>query len=387
MTTAGSTSPKIKPPHWLLAELTYACPLQCPYCSNPVDMARYRSELATEEWIRIFREARAMGAVQLGFSGGEPLIRKDLEQLIAEGRRLGYYTNLITSGMGLTESRIRAFKEAGLDHIQLSIQAPDKALNDYIAGTQCYEKKLKAARLIKKYGFPMVLCFVRHRLTDDYVEPLLELAIELDADYVELAATQYTGWDFINRDHLLPTREQLERSERIAKAYQEKLKGRMKIYYVIQDHYERRPKACMNGWGSIFLVIAPDGVALPCHSARLLPGIEYPSVREHSVEWIWNESPAFNRYRGFAWMKEPCRSCPEKAQDFGGCRCQAYLLTGDATNADPVCDKSPYHPRLVEDVERINRLARTGRIGQKPILFRNMKNSRKIISTSLPDDA
>ena len=363
-----------------MAEVTYACPLQCPYCSNPVDMAKYKDELSTEDWIRVFREARKMGAVQLGFSGGEPLIRQDLEELIAEGRQLGYFTNLITSGVGLTENRIKAFKKSGLDHIQLSIQAPDKDLNDYIAGTECFEKKLKAAKLIKKYDYPMVLCFVRHRMTDDYVEPFMELAIKLDADYVELAATQYTGWDFINRDHLLPTREQLDRSGTIAKTYQEKMKGKMKIYYVIQDHYETRPKPCMNGWGSIFLVVAPDGTALPCHSARLLPGIEYPNVREQSVEWIWNESPAFNEYRGFEWMKEPCRSCPEKEKDFGGCRCQAYLQTGDARNADPVCDKSPYHQQLVDYVERINQLAGTLEFEEKPILFRNMKNSKKIIS-------
>ncbi len=371
MKTAGS-KPPISPPRWLLAELTYACPLQCPYCSNPVDYARYRNELTTDEWLKVLTEARRLGAVQLGFSGGEPLIRQDLEHLIAESRRLGYYTNLITSGIGLNEDRIRAFKEAGLDHIQLSFQAPFKELNDYLAGTECFEKKLEAARLIKQYSFPMVLCFVRHRLTDPYVEDFLKLAIELEADYVELAMIQNLAWDFVNRKALLPTKEQLKRSEKIAKAYQESLKGRMKIYYVVQDYYENRPKACMNGWGNIFLTIAPDGTALPCHSARMLPGIEFPNVREHSVQWIWEESTAFNRFRGFAWMSEPCRSCDEKEQDFGGCRCQAYLLTGDMTATDPVCSKSPHHGLI----ERAISEDKAGM--EQPLVFRNPRNSRRL---------
>ncbi len=321
-----------------------------------------------------------MGAVQLGFSGGEPLLRYDLEELTSVARQLGFYTNLITSGVGLTEKRIKSLKKAGMDHIQLSFQAPDKTLNDYIAGTECFEQKLEAARLIKKYDYPMVLNFVRHRLTDDYVEPFLNLAIELEADYVELAATQYTGWDFINRNHLLPTREQLDRSGPIARAYKEKLKGKMKIYYVVQDHFEATPKACMNGWGAIFLVVAPDGAGLPCHSARLLPGINYPNVREHSIDWIWNQSPAFNEYRGDKWMKEPCHTCPDKKKDFGGCRCQAYLHTGDARNADPVCGRSSHHQQLVDYVDHINPLTGNREFNEKPLLFRNMKNSKKIIS-------
>ncbi len=374
---------KITPPLWLLAELTYACPLQCPYCSNPIDMAKYRKELSTEDWIRIFREARKMGAVQLGFSGGEPLLRYDLEELTAEARQLGYYTNLITSGVGLTERRIKTLKKAGLDHIQLSIQAPEKELNDYIAGTECFEQKLEAARLIKKYEYPMVLNFVRHRLTDDYVGQFMELAIKLEADFVELAATQYTGWDFINRNHLLPTRDQLARSGPIARDYQEKLKGKMRIFYVVQDHYETRPKACMNGWGSIFLVVSPDGTALPCHSARLLPDIDFPKVQDHRLEWIWNRSRAFNEFRGSEWMKEPCQTCPEKKKDFGGCRCQAYLLTGDARNADPVCDKSYDHQKLVDYVEYVNQSGDRKIPEEKPLLFRNMKNSKKIIAEQM----
>lgn len=371
MNTAGS-KPPTNPPRWLLAELTYACPLQCPYCSNPVDYPRYKNELTTEEWLDVLGQARKLGAVQLGFSGGEPLLRHDLEQLIAESRKLGYYTNLITSGIGLSEDRIRAFKAAGLDHIQLSFQAPVKELNDYLAGTECFEQKLKAARLIKRYGFPMVLCFVRHRLTEPYVEDFLKLAVELKADYVELAMIQNLAWDLVNRKALLPTRDQLADSEKIAKAYQEKLKGQMKIYYVVQDYYEPRPKACMSGWGNIFLTIAPDGTALPCHSARILPGIAFPNVREHSLKWIWEESPAFNRFRGFEWMSEPCRSCPEKEQDFGGCRCQAYLLTGDPTATDPVCAKSPKHS-LIEQATLEAQIAH-----EQPLIFRNPKNARRL---------
>lgn len=374
-TNTTDRNPGLSRPHWLLAELTYACPLQCPYCSNPVDFARYGHELSTEDWLRVMRQARAMGAVQLGFSGGEPLVRKDLEMLIAEGRSLGFYTNLITSGVGLTERRLQAFKEAGLDHIQLSIQAPEQVLNDYIAGVECFEKKLEAARLIKKYGYPMVLCFVRHRMTEDHVEETLELAIQLGADYVELAATQYTGWDYVNRGHLLPTREQVERSEAVAHRYQEQLKGKMTIYYVVQDHHDERPKACMNGWGAIFLMITPDGTALPCHSARMLPGIEFPNVGEYSLEWIWNQSPAFNRYRGDEWMKEPCRSCPDRTTDFAGCRCQAYLLTGDAANADPVCSLSPHHNVVLDAVAELRKAAEKGHPPARPLLFRNPRTS------------
>lgn len=223
----------------------------------------------------------------------------------------------------------------------------------------------------------MVLNFVRHRLTEDYVQQMLDLAVEVQADYVELAFTQYTGWDYINRDQLLPTREQIARSEKIAHAYQEKMRGRMRILFVVPDYYESRPKACMNGWASVFLIVTPDGTALPCHSARVLPGLEFPSVRQHSVEWIWNDSPAFNRYRGAHWMKEPCHSCPEKASDFGGCRCQAYLLTGDACNADPVCSKAPHHDAVREAIVRTERIVNR-QMEARPLLFRNPRNAKAI---------
>lgn len=378
MKTAGSEQNQSKP-LWLLAELTYKCPLQCPYCSNPVEIAKYQNELSTEDWFRVMQQAREMGATQLGFSGGEPLVRRDLEELIAEARRLGYYTNLITSGVGMDEDRVKAFKEAGLDHIQISFQASNEELNNYIAGTKSFSHKTEMARIVKKYNYPMVLNIVLHRKNIDQIRDILDMCAELHGDYVELASTQYYGWSRINIDQLLPTKEQLDNAWQVTTEYKEKMKDRMKVIYVIPDYYETRPKACMNGWGSVFLTITPDGTALPCHAAGQLP-LEFPNVRDHSIDWIWHESEGFNVYRGYDWMVEPCKSCPEKYKDFGGCRCQAYMLTGDARNADPVCDKSPYHQQLHDDVERINTLAKRQdpNVEEKPLMFRNMRNSKAI---------
>ncbi|MGR9099793.1 MAG: pyrroloquinoline quinone biosynthesis protein PqqE [Gammaproteobacteria bacterium] len=374
---AGSNNPQASKPRWLLAELTYACPLQCPYCSNPVDYANYADELDTGDWKRVLTQARKMGAVQLGFSGGEPLTRKDLAELVRHARGLGYYSNLITSGYGLTEEKIIQLKEAGLDHIQVSIQASTQELNDHLAGTKSYEHKKEVARLVKKHGYPMVLCVVIHRQNIHQMEQILDMASELGADYLELANTQYYGWAHKNRDLLLPTQEQFEKAETIAQAYKEKVKGKMTIYYVIPDFYEGRPKACMNGWGTTFLTIAPDGVALPCHSARDLPGLDCPNVKDFSIEEIWNESKAFNFFRGLEWMKEPCRSCDEKEKDFGGCRCQAYLLTGDMYNTDPVCSKSPLRHIVQEAIESARNAA--NRSQEVPVIFRNTQNSKKYI--------
>ena len=376
MNVAGSAASSR--PLWLLAELTYACPLQCPYCSNPVDFARYPNELATEDWLRVLKEARALGAAQLGFSGGEPLVRRDLEHLIQEARGMGYYTNLITSGVGMDATRVARLRKAGLDHIQLSFQASAQELNDLIAGTETFEHKRAIARQVKAQGYPMVLCFVLHRDNIEQIEQILELSLALKADYLELATTQYYGWALLNRDRLLPTREQLGRAEAIAHAYQARLKGRMKIYYVVPDYYEGRPKACMNGWGKVFLTIAPDGTALPCHAARALPGLSFPNVREHSLDWIWNESPGFTRFRGADWMKEPCRRCPERDKDFGGCRCQAYLLTGDPANADPACRLSPHHQRVTAAIDAARQTLAAG--NRKPLVFRNPRNSRVLSS-------
>jgi len=249
---AGSNKTNITPPRWLLAELTYACPLQCPYCSNPIDYAKYQSELDTEDWKRVLTQARKMGAVQLGFSGGEPLTRKDLPELVKHARDLGYYSNLITSGYGLTEEKIVQLKEAGLDHIQVSIQASSQELNDHIAGTASFQHKKEVAHLVKKHGYPMVLCVVIHRENIHQMPEILAMAEELGADYLELANTQYYGWAHANRDLLLPTKEQFEQAEQIAQAFKEKVAGKMKIYYVVPDFYEDRPKACMNGWGTTF---------------------------------------------------------------------------------------------------------------------------------------
>lgn len=370
------TPERAGPPLWLLAELTYSCPLQCPYCSNPLDMADHKQELGTDEWIKVLRDARKMGATQLGFSGGEPLMRKDLEILIKEARSLGYYTNLITSGIGMDEARVRAFREAGLDHIQVSFQASSEELNNFLCGSDSFQHKLEMARQVKAQGYPMVLNFVLHHHNIDDVAAILELSKALEADYVELATTQYYGWAKHNQNNLMPTREQVVNAEAIAHQYQRDLEGKMRILYVVPDYFEDRPKPCMNGWGSIFLTIAPDGTALPCHSARIIPGLELPNVKQYSIDWIWNESRDFNQFRGFEWMKEPCRSCDEKHKDFGGCRCQALMLTGDANNTDPVCDKSPKHAALLEEVAAIE----AKQVTEQPLVFRNMRESKKLIT-------
>ena len=369
-------------PLWLLAEVTYACPLQCPYCSNPLDFARIRGELTTRQWAHTLREARRLGAAQLGFSGGEPLVRRDLEELVGEARTLGYYTNLITSAIGMDADRVRRLKEAGLDHIQISFQASDAALNDFLAGTSAFVHKVEMAREVKAQGYPMVLNAVLHRRNIDRTAEILDMALDLGADYVELANTQFYGWAFHNRRRLLPTREQLERSEAVANRYREAHGDRMKILYVVPDYYADRPKPCMNGWGRVFLTVAPDGAALPCQAARMIPGLEFPKVTEHSLAWIWRESPAFNRFRGDGWMKEPCRSCPERGRDFGGCRCQAWLLTGDAASADPVCGLSPDRKVVDGVVEAANGgPAPSGvEVPADALLFRNPRNSRALHS-------
>jgi PqqA peptide cyclase len=366
--------PELPPPLWLLAELTYRCPLHCAFCYNPLDYTSGGAELTTAEWVRVLREGRALGAVQLGLSGGEPLVRDDLEELVVEARRLGFYSNLITSGVGLNEKRIRAFKEGGLDHIQLSFQDSTRELNDFLSSTRTFELKSRVARLIKDHGYPMVLNVVLHRLNVDHVPQILEMAEAMGAEYVELANTQYYGWAHLNRAQLLPTREQLVRAEEATNRFRDRVGSRMRVFFVVPDYFERRPKPCMNGWGSVFLTVTPDGTALPCHAARMLPGLAFPNVRDESVEAIWRRSEGFNRFRGDGWMKEPCRSCPEKTRDFGGCRCQAYMLTGEAENADPVCDLSPHHHVVTEAVER----AREPLVETRTIVFRDDRNSRRL---------
>jgi pyrroloquinoline quinone biosynthesis protein E len=367
----------VGPPLWLLAEVTYACPLHCVFCYNPVDFAQHGQELTTKEWINVLRDARAAGSVQCGFSGGEPLVRDDLEELVAEAHKLGFYTNLLTSGIGFTPERAKALKLAGLDHVQLSFQDSTRELNDFLSHTKTFALKKKAAELIQSNGWPMVLNCVVHRLNIDYIDKIIELAVDLGAEYLELANSQYYSWAQLNRDGLMPSRDQLIRAERITNEYREKLGDKLRIFFVVPDYYETRPKKCMNGWGNIFLTITPDGTALPCHTAKMIKHLDFPNVKNTSVKEIWYDSKPFNFYRGDAWMKEPCSSCPEKAKDLGGCRCQALMLTGEAENADPVCDKSPHH-QVVLDAVALAQLPNEKRMEVKPLIFRDAINSKKL---------
>jgi len=360
------------PPLWLLLELTYRCPLHCVYCYNPVDFATTEQEQPTADWLRVLREARELGAVQLGLSGGEPMLREDLEEITAEAHRLGYYINLITSGVGLTEARIGALKRAGLDHIQLSFQDSTREMNDFLSHTRTFELKERVARLIKGHGYPMVMNCVIHRLNIDHLDTIIAMAERLGAEYLELANTQYYSWAHLNREQLLPSRAQLEVAERTTHAWRERLGEKLRIFFVVPDYYEERPKRCVNGWGTTLLTVTPDGTALPCHTAKMLPGLSFPNVRSMSMRDIWFHSEGFNRFRGQGWMKEPCASCEEREKDLGGCRCQAYLLAGDAAAADPVCAKSPHHAVVVQAVATAQRT----RGVEKPLIFRDRKASR-----------
>jgi pyrroloquinoline quinone biosynthesis protein E len=376
MERPGLNTKQIPKPFWLLAEITYRCPLHCAFCYNPTDYVTHtQNELDTASWLKVLRDARKMGALQLGISGGEPLLRDDIEELVAEAGGLGYYSNLITSGVGLTEKRIAEFKRAGLDHIQLSMHDITKEINNFITDTNTFELKKKVAAMIKDYGYPMVLNVVIHRYNIEHIGEILEMAEDIGANYVELANTQYYGWSLLNRAQLMPSREQLEKAEAITNKFRERVGSKMKIFFVVPDYYADRPKKCMNGWGEVFMIVTANGDVLPCHSARVLPGLEFPNVRENGLEWAWNESPAFSKYRGDDWMKEPCRSCDEKEKDLGGCRCQTYLLTGDADLADPVCSKSPKHDLILQAIEE----AKNPQLQARPIVFRNDKNSRRLV--------
>jgi len=330
-------------PLGLLAELTYRCPLRCPYCSNPENLAAYRGELTTEQWCRVLDEARELGVLQVHLSGGEPLVRRDLAELIAHAHRLGMYTGLVTSGVPLTESRFAALVQAGLDHVQLSVQDDTAAIADAIAGVKAHERKLAAAAMVTGHGLPLTLNAVLHRGNIGHVAGLTELAETMGAARLELANTQYYGWARRNWAALLPTRDQVEAAERDVALARARIGPAMEIVYVLADYYEDRPKPCMYGWGVRQLIIAPNGDALPCPAAGQLPDLGVVNVRDEPLSAIWYSSPAFNRFRGTSWMPEPCRSCPRKEIDFGGCRCQAYQLTGDAAATDPVCTLSPHH--------------------------------------------
>jgi pyrroloquinoline quinone biosynthesis protein E len=350
----------------LIAELTHRCPLHCVYCSNPLEMQRAAAELSTGEWIRVFQEAGQLGVLHAHFTGGEPLARADLTELVAAARAAGLYVNLITSGLGLSEKRLAALVEAGLEHIQLSFQGSREEVSDEIAGTRSHVFKLQLARIIRRFKLAFTVNMVVHRQNLDDLEEIISMVEQLAPDRLEIANVQYYGWALQNREALLPTRQQLEHSQTTVSAAQQRLRGRMRIDYVAPDYYARYPKACMGGWGRQLVLIDPAGQALPCHAAGVIPGMLFDSVRERSLGWIWLESAAFQKFRGESWMPEPCRSCARRSEDFGGCRCQALLLTGDAAATDPVCSLSPKHDLVENIVAGVNSGGEMPSVGPAP---------------------
>jgi PqqA peptide cyclase len=334
-------------PYTLVAELTYRCPLACVYCSNPLDFDRHRAELTTAEWMGVFTSAEALGVVQLNLSGGEPLLRQDLEQLVSCAERLQLYTNLITSGLPLQRCRLGDLRDAGLANVQLSIQDVDAPGSERISGKVSFEQKLTVARWVKELGLPLTLNIVLHRENLGRVAEMVALAESLQADRLELANTQYLGWALVNRAALLPSAEQLKAAREVAAAARQRLKGKIEVLFVTPDYYSDLPRPCMDGWGRRFLVVSPTGLVLPCHQAHTLPGLEWWSVKDAPLESIWQHSPGLEAFRGEAWMSEPCRSCDRRAVDYGGCRCQAYHLTGNAAHTDPACALSPHHELIV----------------------------------------
>ena len=338
-------------PYALLAELTHRCPLGCPYCSNPVELARAGDELTTDEWRRVIDEAAALGVLQIHFSGGEPTVRRDLAPLIGHASAAGLYANLITSAVLLDEARLAEFAAAGLKHVQISFQDSAAQNADRIAGFAGHDKKLRAARLVRAAGLALTANLVVHRQNLDRLEALLAMAVELGARRIEVANAQYHGWALRNRAALMPTRAQVERAGATVAAARERLKGVAVIDYVAPDYHARRPKACMGGWARQFLTVTPDGLVLPCQAAQSIAGMTFDSVRDGSLAEIWERSPAFERFRGTAWMAEPCRSCDRREIDWGGCRCQAFALTGDAAATDPACALSGDHTAMLAAAE------------------------------------
>jgi pyrroloquinoline quinone biosynthesis protein E len=351
-------------PYALLAEITHRCPLHCPYCSNPVaaslcegsqrpqPVGYSNDELTADEWKRVIREAAALGVLQIGFSGGEPLARRDLEEMVQAAREAKLYSNLITSGIGLDEDRICALRSAGLDSLQLSFQSDESRLADDVAGATAHQRKLEIAAKVRDAGIPLSLNFVIHKQNIDRLPQMIELAEALGAKRVELANVQFYGWAFLNRAALLPTRQQVVHAKQFARAAKARLAGKMEMFYVLPDYYEARPKPCLNGWGQRYLTVNPTGDVLPCPIASsAIRNLRFENIRTHELDWIWSDSESFNRFRGTEWMPEPCRSCPQKEIDFGGCRCQAALLTENPANTDPVCEFSP-NRTLVDAVLR-----------------------------------
>lgn len=337
-------APEVEIPLGLLAEITHRCPLQCPYCSNPVALERPKGELTAAEWSRVFGEAAALGVVQLHISGGEPLVRTDIADIIRGARAAGLYVNLITAAVNLTPEKADALAEAGVEHVQISVQdATSEGCNRITNYKSAFEKKMDAAKLVAERGLPLTVNAVVHRQNLDHIEAMIALAERLGAHRLEVAHTQYYGWAYQNRGALMPEPRQVEHATRVVEAARLRLKGKLLIDYVVPDYYAKYPKPCMGGWGRQFMAVTPSGTVLPCHSAASIPGMAFDNVREHSLDWIWEKSESFNRFRGKSWMREPCRTCSRAEQDFGGCRCQAFLLTGDAENTDPACSLSPQH--------------------------------------------
>lgn len=338
-------------PMALVAELTYRCPLKCPYCSNPLELSRFRTELDTATWKRVLSEAAALGVIQVHFSGGEPLVRRDLAELVAHARQCDLYSHLSTGGTLADESALQALHDAGLDAIQISVQDSRAETNDWLAGTTSFEKKTKAIAVAKRLGFPITLNVVVHRHNLDHLAEIITWAAAQCVDRLELAHVQYTGWAFRNRAALLPIREQAEQAEAIVE--RARAESAMEIVHVLPDYFQQYPKACLQGWGRVFLTVAPDGAVLPCQTARDIAGLEFPNVMRESLHDIWFQAPVFQRFRGEEWMPEPCRSCERRSVDFGGCRCQAFLLTGDASATDPVCHLSPAHEMVELELRRV----------------------------------
>ncbi|WP_336774304.1 pyrroloquinoline quinone biosynthesis protein PqqE [Paenibacillus sp. MMO-58] len=340
-------------PYALTAELTHRCPLHCPYCSNPVELQKRESELSTNEWLSVLEQASDLGVVQVHFTGGEPLLRSDLELLIRHARDLGLFVNLITSGVGLTKERIRKLSEAGIDSIQLSLQAATEELADSIAGFKAYELKRQAAQWIRESGLTLNMNVVLHSSNLHQIEEIIELCVAWGAQRLELANAQYYGWALRNIHQLLPRSEQLKKAERVYIQANERYGQQIELLWILPDYYEDFPKPCMGGWAKLSLTVAPNGRVLPCTVASEIQSLTFENVKERELAWIWKESPSFNAYRGYDWMAEPCRSCDRRELDYGGCRCQAFLLTGDAQATDPVCILSPHRRVIMDRVESI----------------------------------
>lgn len=340
-------------PIGLLAELTHRCPLQCPYCSNPVEMDRVDAELTTAEWQDVMRQAGEIGVLQLHLSGGEPTLRPDLEDILEAAVSAGLYTNLITSGVTLTRERLAELAKIGLDHVQLSIHDTDPANADFIAAYKGgVAKKRRVAQWVKELGLPLTINVVVHRHNIENLPAIIDYAVEMGAGRIEVAHTQYYAWALENFAALVPTREQFLESVRITDEAKERLKGILVFDVVAHDHYAARPKPCYTGWGRGFINVTPSGKVLPCHACEVIPGLQIDNVRDGTLADIWLNGQAFERFRGTDWMKEPCRSCDRREIDWGGCRCQAFAVTGDATDTDPACVLSPWHDTFAAMAER-----------------------------------